>query len=598
MSHYEAPIRKPLVTGNKTYHDVTVDVAAPVEGRANKSWWIVFSIALVAFLWGLGCIIYTVSTGIGTWGLNRTVGWAWDITNFVWWVGIGHAGTLISAVLLLFRQKWRMAINRSAEAMTIFSVVQAGLFPIIHMGRPWLAYWVLPIPNQFGSLWVNFNSPLLWDVFAISTYLSVSLVFWWTGLLPDFAMIRDRAVKPFQKHIYGILSFGWSGRAKDWQRFEEVSLVLAGLATPLVLSVHTIVSFDFATSVIPGWHTTIFPPYFVAGAIFSGFAMVNTLLIIMRKVSNLENYITIQHIELMNIVIMITGSIVGVAYITELFMAWYSGVEYEQYAFLNRATGPYWWAYWSMMTFNVFSPQFMWFKKLRTSIMFSFFISIIVNIGMWFERFVIIVTSLHRDYLPSSWTMFSPTFVDIGIFIGTIGFFFVLFLLYARSFPVIAQAEVKTILKASGDKYKQLRAEHGDHAAHVNQNPVGQEPAVNKSEGWIKRGEFQSKREHEPTTHTESLTASEVDRDSIDEMLHRIGTFDPAVQSADDLQKLEGVGPLMEQKLHQTGIYTFAQVSKLSSQDYELLARVIDNFPTANNRGDWNKQADKFKNRG
>lgn len=456
-SHYEAPIRRPLVIGDKNYHDVTIDVAAPVEGKANKSWWIVFTIALVAFGWGLGCIIYTVSTGIGVWGLNKTVGWAWDITNFVWWVGIGHAGTLISAVLLLFRQKWRMAINRSAEAMTIFSVIQAGLFPIIHMGRPWLAYWVLPIPNGFGSLWVNFNSPLLWDVFAISTYLSVSLVFWWTGLLPDFAMIRDRAVMPFQKKIYSLLSFGWTGRAKDWQRFEEVSLVLAGLATPLVLSVHTIVSFDFATSVIPGWHTTIFPPYFVAGAIFSGFAMVNTLLIIMRKVSNLENYITVQHIELMNIVIMITGSIVGVAYITELFIAWYSGVEYEQYAFLNRATGPYWWAYWSMMTCNVFSPQFMWFKKLRTSIMFSFIISIVVNIGMWFERFVIIVTSLHRDYLPSSWTMFSPTFVDIGIFIGTIGFFFVLFLLYARTFPVIAQAEVKTILKSSGEKYKKLR---------------------------------------------------------------------------------------------------------------------------------------------
>jgi len=456
-SHYEAPIRRPLVTGEKSYHDVTVEVARPVEGKANKAWWIVFSIALVAFLWGIGCIIYTISTGIGVWGLNKTVNWAWDITNFVWWVGIGHAGTLISAVLLLFRQKWRMAINRSAEAMTIFSVVQAGLFPIIHMGRPWLAYWVLPIPNQFGSLWVNFNSPLLWDVFAISTYLSVSLVFWWTGLLPDFAMIRDRAVKPFQKKIYSLISFGWSGRAKDWQRFEEVSLVLAGLATPLVLSVHTIVSFDFATSVIPGWHTTIFPPYFVAGAIFSGFAMVNTLLIIMRKVCNLEDYITVQHIELMNIVIMITGSIVGVAYITELFIAWYSGVEYEQYAFLNRATGPYWWAYWAMMTCNVFSPQFMWFKRLRTSIMFSFFISIVVNIGMWFERFVIIVTSLHRDYLPSSWTMFSPTFVDIGIFIGTIGFFFVLFLLYSRTFPVIAQAEVKTILKSSGERYKRIR---------------------------------------------------------------------------------------------------------------------------------------------
>jgi len=454
--HYESDIREPLILGDKSYGDITRDVAAPIEGKANKMWWFAFSLALIAFLWGIGAMTYTVGTGIGAWGLNKTVGWAWDITNFVWWVGIGHAGTLISAVLLLFRQKWRMSINRSAEAMTIFAVVQAALFPLLHMGRPWLAYWVFPFPNNFGSLWVNFNSPLLWDVFAISTYFSVSTVFWYVGLIPDFAMVRDRAVKPFQKHIYKIMSFGWSGRAKHWQRFEEVSLVLAGLATPLVLSVHTIVSMDFATSVIPGWHTTIFPPYFVAGAIFSGFAMVQTLLIIMRKVVSLESYITIEHIEMMNIVIMLTGSIVGVAYITELFMAWYSGVEYEQYAFLNRATGPYWWAYLSMMTFNVVSPQLMWFKKLRTSIMFTFFLSIIVNTGMWFERFVIIVTSLHRDYLPSSWSMFSPTYIDIGIFIGTIGFFFVLFLLYARTFPVIAQAELKTILKSSGENHKKL----------------------------------------------------------------------------------------------------------------------------------------------
>jgi len=588
-SHYEAPIRRPLVTGDKSYHDVTVDVAAPVEGRANKSWWIVFTIALVAFLWGIGCIIYTVSTGIGVWGLNPTVGWAWDITNFVWWVGIGHAGTLISAVLLLFRQKWRMAVNRSAEAMTIFSVIQAGLFPIIHMGRPWLAYWVLPIPNQFGSLWVNFNSPLLWDVFAISTYLSVSLVFWWTGLLPDFAMIRDRAVTPFTKRVYSILSFGWSGRAKDWQRFEEVSLVLAGLATPLVLSVHTIVSFDFATSVIPGWHTTIFPPYFVAGAIFSGFAMVNTLLIIMRKVSNLEDYITIQHIELMNIVIMITGSIVGVAYITELFIAWYSGVEYEQYAFLNRATGPYWWAYWAMMTCNVFSPQFMWFPRLRRSIMFSFFISIVVNIGMWFERFVIIVTSLHRDYLPSSWTMFSPTFVDIGIFIGTIGFFFVLFLLYARTFPVIAQAEVKSILKGSGSKYKKLRAEHGDDAKHY--SPVVREPAVNST-----HVDDTTSNEHNPTVNADALVTSEYQKDQLDSMLERLGTYDAATQTADDLKKISGVGPVMEQKLHQLGIYTFDQVSKMTDGDYELLDEIIGEFPGRAKRDDWAGQASKLKN--
>jgi Ni/Fe-hydrogenase subunit HybB-like protein len=461
--HYEAPIREPLIIGDKSYHDISVEVARPVETQAPRMWWIVFSLAFLLFLWGVGSILYTIGTGIGTWGLNNRVSWAWDITNFVWWVGIGHAGTLISAILLLFRQKWRMSINRSAEAMTIFSVIQAALFPLIHMGRIWLGWWVFPFPNQYGSLWVNFNSPLLWDVFAISTYFSVSLVFWYVGLIPDFAMIRDRAINPIQKHIYKILSFGWGGRAKHWQRFEELSLVLAGLATPLVLSVHTIVSMDFATSVIPGWHTTIFPPYFVAGAIFSGFAMVQTLLIIVRKVYKLEHYITIQHVEMMNIIIMLTGSIVGIAYITELFMAWYSGVEYEQYAFLNRATGPYWWAYLSMMTCNVFSPQLMWSKKLRTNLIFTFFISIVVNIGMWFERFVIIVTSLHRDYLPSSWSMFSPTFVDIGIFLGTIGFFFVLFLLYTRSFPVIAQAELKTILKSSGENYKKHHTENGEH---------------------------------------------------------------------------------------------------------------------------------------
>ena len=568
-SHYEAPIRKPLVIGDKDYHDVSVDISAPIEGRANRQWWIVFSIALAALLWGIGAIIYTISTGIGTWGLNKTVNWAWDITNFVWWVGIGHAGTLISAVLLLFRQKWRMAINRSAEAMTIFSVIQAGLFPIIHMGRPWLAYWVVPIPNQFGSLWVNFNSPLLWDVFAISTYLSVSLVFWWTGLLPDFAMIRDRAVKPFQKKIYSLVSFGWTGRAKDWQRFEEVSLVLAGLATPLVLSVHTIVSFDFATSVIPGWHTTIFPPYFVAGAIFSGFAMVQTLLIIMRKVSHLEDYITVQHIELMNIVIMVTGSIVGCAYITELFIAWYSGVEYEQYAFLNRATGPYWWAYLLMMSCNVLSPQIMWFKKIRTSIIISFIISIVVNIGMWFERFVIIVTSLHRDYLPSSWTMFSPTFVDIGIFIGTIGFFFVLFLLYSRTFPVIAQAEVKSILKSSGSKYKKLR-DAG--------KPLYEMPKMSATK----------KVEETAAPTTEKSQAKVAD------LLSKLGSFDASKDKADDLKKVKGIGPKMEETLNQIGIFTYAQVSKMTNAEYDLLDDITGSFPGRAQRDDWAGQAKKL----
>ena len=455
--HKESEIRDPLILGNKSYHDITKDIAFPVEGKANKYWWILFSLSLVLFLWGVVSMAYTIGTGIGAWGLNKTVNWAWDITNFVWWIGIGHAGTLISAVLLLFRQKWRMSINRSAEAMTIFGVAQAALFPLIHMGRPWLAYYVFPIPNQFGSLWVNFNSPLLWDVFAISTYFSVSVVFWYIGLIPDFAMLRDRMsakTAPMKKKLYSFLSFGWSGKAKHWQRFEEVSLVLAGLATPLVFSVHSIVSMDFATSIIPGWHTTIFPPYFVLGALFSGFAMVETLLIIMRKVVNMEAYITIKHIEYMNIIILLTGSLVGTAYITELFMSWYSGVEFEQYAFLNRATGPYWWAYAIMMTCNVLTPQLYWISSIRKSFVATFILSIFVNIGMWFERFVIIVTSLHRDYLPSAWTMFSPTFIDIGIFLGTIGFFFTLFLLYSRTFPVIAQAELKSIVKSSGSEYK------------------------------------------------------------------------------------------------------------------------------------------------
>ena len=441
------------ILNDKSYHTISEDIARPIEGRASRAWWIAFGITLLATLWGVWAIWVTLRDGIGAWGLNKSVGWAWDITNFVWWIGIGHAGTLISAVLLLFRQQWRVAINRSAEAMTIFAVLQASIFPILHLGRPWLLHFNLPIPNQYGSLWDNFNSPLLWDVFAIATYFSVSLVFWWVGLLPDFAMLRDRALKPFQKKIYSLLSFGWSGRAKDWQRMEETMLLLAGIATPLVISVHTIVSFDFATSVVSGWHTTIFPPYFVAGAIFSGFAMVSLLLIILRKVCKLEAYITLKHIELMNTVMLVAGSIVAVAYLTEFFMAMRSHSEFEQYVFHNRATGAYAWAFWTMIICNIVLPQLLWFKKLRRSITFSVCVALVVCVGMWFERFVIIITSLHRGYLPSSWTMFSPTWVDIGIFVGTLGFFFLLFLLYARSFPMIAQAEVKGVSgQVSGDR--------------------------------------------------------------------------------------------------------------------------------------------------
>jgi Ni/Fe-hydrogenase subunit HybB-like protein len=463
----EASIREPLILGDEiSYHKITEDVARPVEGKANKMWWTAFTIAILALVWGMGCLAYTVGTGIGAWGANKTVGWAWDITNFVWWIGIGHAGTLISAVLLLFRQKWRMGINRSAEAMTIFAVVCAAIFPVFHMGRVWLAYWVMPIPNQFGSLWVNFNSPLLWDVFAISTYFTVSVIFWYLGLLPDFAAIRDRAKvsgNKMNEMIYRILSFGWSGRLKDWVRFEEASLVLAGLSTPLVFSVHSIVSMDFATSIVPGWHTTIFPPYFVAGAVFSGFAMVLTLVLIMRKVLSLEHYVTVKHVEYMNIIIMLTGSMVGVAYLTELFISWYSGVEYESYAFINRFSGPYWWAYWSMMTCNVISPQLFWFKKIRTNLTATFILSLVVNTGMWFERFVIIVTSTHRDYLPSSWTMYTPTWIEVGLYVGTFGLFFTCFLTFARVFPVIALSELKTIMKSSSKVYKDKPDNHHHH---------------------------------------------------------------------------------------------------------------------------------------
>jgi len=456
--HAESEIRIPLIIGDKSYRQITDDIIAPIEGKAARGWYTLTTIFSLCFLWGICCLCYTIGTGIGSWGSSNNVDWAWDITNFVWWIGIGHAGTLISAVLLLFRQKWRMAINRSAEAMTIFAVMCAAIFVLLHTGRPWLDYMLFPLPNQFGSLWPNFNSPLLWDVFAVSTYFTVSLVFWYIGLIPDFGMIRDRVIKPWQKKMYSVLSFGWGGSARHWSRFEEVSLVLAGLSTPLVFSVHSIVSFDFATSIVPGWHTTIFPPYFVAGAVFSGFAMVLTLMLVVRKIYKLEHYLTVKHIEYMNIVIIVTGSIVGVAYLTELFVAWYSGVEWEQYAFLNRATGPLAWSYWIMMGCNVVSPQLFWFKKIRTSIIATFILSIVVNIGMWFERFVIIVTTLCRTYLPSTWSTYTPSFIDVGIFVGTIGMFGTFFLLFSRYFPVIAQAELKTILKASGESQKKAAA--------------------------------------------------------------------------------------------------------------------------------------------
>ncbi len=444
-------IRESLIHGKKDYHQINDDICFTVEHRPNRLWLLAISISGSALGLGGLCIIWTVFDGIGSWGLNKTVGWGWGITNFVWWIGIGHAGTLISAVLLLFRQKWRTGVNRSAEAMTIFAVMCAGLYPLIHMGRPWLLFFVFPYPNTRGSVWPNFNSALLWDVFAISTYFTVSVLFWYTGLIPDLATVRDRAKSKLRIAIYTIMSCGWTGSAKHWSRHEVLSLLLAGLATPLVFSVHSVVSMDFATAVIPGWHTTIFPPYFVAGAIFSGFAMVLTLLLIARKVLNLEEYITKSHIDSMNKIILLTGSLVGIAYLTEFFVAWYSGVVYEQFAFTNRAFGPYWWAYWTMMTCNVISPQLFWFRKLRRNLWLTFILSIVINVGMWFERFVLIVTSLHRDFLPSSWVMYYPTFIEVGVFVGTLGLFFTCFLLFARVMPVIAIAEVKHIWRGAAE---------------------------------------------------------------------------------------------------------------------------------------------------
>ena len=448
----QSPLRTPLIDGSKTYRSITSDILSPMMNKAGKFWYLGMTIAGLAMLFGVFMIFWTVWQGIGTWGENRTVGWAFEITTFVWWIGIGHAGTFISAILLLFRQKWRNSINRSAEAMTIFAVICAALFPLIHLGRPLLTFFIFPYPNTRG-LWVNFNSPLVWDVFAISTYFTISLVFWYVGLIPDIGTVRDKIKKGLKKNIYNFLSFGWKGSARDWHRHEITSIMLAAIATPLVLSVHSIVSMDFASSIVPGWHTTIFPPYFVAGAIFSGFAMVQTLLIITRKAMGLEDYITASHVENMNKILIATGSIVALAYMTEMFMSWYSGVEYEHYAFMNRATGPYWWAYMIMIGCNVVSSQLLWIKKLRKSLIFTFFLSIVINIGMWFERFVIIVTSLHRDYLTSSWTMYKPTIVEFGLLIGTLGIFFTAFLLFIRIFPVISISEVKSIMK-TGDHHQ------------------------------------------------------------------------------------------------------------------------------------------------
>jgi molybdopterin-containing oxidoreductase family membrane subunit len=431
-----------VVEGRPSAASIEEVVAAPLDKKPGKIWYLLITITGFMLLWGTFCLGMTFYYGIGLWGNNQPVGWALDIVNFVFWVGIGHAGTLISAILFLLRQRWRTGIARFAEAMTIFAVICAGLFPAIHTGRPWLDGYLFPYPNQ-NHIWVNFMSPLLWDVFAVSTYFTVSLIFWYVGLIPDFASLRDRTTGKVKKYIYSVLSLGWRHSGRHWQHYERVYLILAGFATPLVLSVHTIVSFDFAVSVIPGWHATIFPPYFVAGAVFSGFAMVQNVLIFVRQAFNLKHIITLKHLEKMNQIIIVTGGIVGYAYGMEFFTAWYSGNQFELFAFINRAMGPYAWAYWTMISCNVIFPQLFWFKKIRTSIPFMFFIGVFVNVGMWFERFVIIVTSLSRDFLPSSWHMYVPTMWDTGIFIGSFGLFFTLILLFIRTLPVVSISEVK-----------------------------------------------------------------------------------------------------------------------------------------------------------
>ena len=435
--------RADLVLGGRTISDVTDIVCEiPEKQRINRNWWIAFIIALHGAAMLFGIIGYLFWEGVGIWGNMAPVYWGWPIVNFVFWVGIGHAGTLISAILFLLRQRWRTSINRFAEAMTVFAVICAAIFPGVHIGRPWLAYWLFPIPNQM-AMWPNFRSPLLWDVFAVGTYATVSALFWYFGLIPDLATLRDRATTNLRKFLYGVFSLGWTGSARHWHRYERAYLILAGLATPLVLSVHSVVSFDFAVSQLPGWHTTIFPPYFVAGAIFSGFAMVVTLSVPAREWFGFKELITMRHLENMNKIILVTGTMVGYAYAMEFFVAWYSGNPYEKFAFINRATGPYWWAYWIMVSCNVISPQIFWFKKLRTNVWVMWIVSIFVNIGMWFERFVITVTSLSRDFLPSSWGYFKPTNIDIAMFIGSFGLFFTLFLLFIRWLPQVAIAEVK-----------------------------------------------------------------------------------------------------------------------------------------------------------
>ena len=439
--------RPPVLEPGHTFASVTDKISAIVlTGRTPRSWFVGFAIAFLLLMVFLYSTAYLLAKGIGIWGNNIPVAWAFEIINFVWWIGIGHAGTLISAVLLLLRQEWRTSINRFAEAMTLFAVACAGLYPLLHLGRPWVLYWLVPYPNTMG-LWPQFRSPLVWDVFAVSTYALVSLLFWYVGLIPDMATLRDRAGSRFARITYGVLAMGWRGSAAHWHRYQTAYLLLAGLATPLVVSVHSIVGLDFAASVLPGWHVTLFPPYFVAGAIFSGFAMVMTLAIPLRAVYGLEDFITMRHLGNMAKVMLATGLIVAYGYLMEVFFAWYSGNPYERALTVNRALGPYAWSYWSLIVCNVIAPQLFWFRRVRRSVVGLFVLALIVNVGMWLERFVIIVTSLNRDFLPSAWHIYRPTIWDFSQFFGSIGLFFTLLFIFLRVLPVISIFELRELVQ-------------------------------------------------------------------------------------------------------------------------------------------------------
>jgi molybdopterin-containing oxidoreductase family membrane subunit len=450
---YNRKIRGPLIEGNKTLGQITKEIASPLEVNPGLWWYIAFFISSVAAVFGGYAIFITVNKGIGTWGVNNSVAWGWEIVNFVWWIGIGHAGTAFSIFLLILRQKWRTSINRAAEAMTVFAVMCAALFPALHMGRIWNAFYIFPYPNTRGPLWVNFNSPLFWDFSAITAYLLISASFWYLGMLPDLGTIRDKTTSKIKKAVYGLFSMGWTGSSRQWIRFESLSFILGGIAAVLVVSVHSIVSTDFAVGVEPGWHTTIFPPFFVVGAIFSGFAMVMTLMVLIRKIYKLTNYVTDNHMDAIARILIFISLIMATAYVTELFISWYSGNKYDMFTmFRNRVTGDYTMQFWGMIVCNAIIPQLFWFRKIRRNWIGLLSISLVINIGMWLERYNIVITSLSKDFLPSNWVSYSPTIIDIGVFVGTIGLFGTGVLLFMRYIPMMAISELKSVAKIGTKK--------------------------------------------------------------------------------------------------------------------------------------------------